>query len=191
MGIPVEDSSFSLVASIEPSWKGSKIEEVEDVNTEKLDVKHGPEVPSGPGLRRKSCTFNCYCDCHSDDGPASANLVVKLRSATVDVVSRSRRPCSTGDCLRSQVPLGGKKKLILPSSKFKRAVTSILIMRGMTRKYHLSTYRVVSQTWSSARYANRGDLQNLKACIESGEGTPYDTQPDGWSLLHVRQFKIS
>jgi hypothetical protein len=184
MGIPVEDSDIHLVASIEPSSNMYETQEIEDIAMQKT-IKHGPEVLKGPGLRRKSCSFDCYCDCHSDEGRVSANLVVKLKSATINVASRNKRPCSNEDCLRSKTSLTDKKKLILPSSNFKKAMTGMLLVRGTTRKYHLRTYRIVPQNWDTARYANRGDLKNLRACIESGEGTPYDTQADGWSLLHV------
>ena len=60
--------------------------------------------------------------------------------------------------------------------------------RGWTVKHHLNTYRMVPETSVSMRYARHGDLYNLKACIEDGSATPYDTAVDGWSLLHVSYF---
>lgn len=38
------------------------------------------------------------------------------------------------------------------------------------------------------RYTKQGDLDNLKAAIQSGKATLWDTAPDGWSLLHVSSF---
>ena len=35
------------------------------------------------------------------------------------------------------------------------------------------------------RYTKQGDLDNLRAAIQSGKATLWDTAPDGWSLLHV------
>jgi hypothetical protein len=36
-----------------------------------------------------------------------------------------------------------------------------------------------------------GNLDKLKSVIESGEATPWDTAPDGWSLLHVSYQSFS
>jgi hypothetical protein len=38
---------------------------------------------------------------------------------------------------------------------------------------------MVPETSVSMRYARHGDLHNLKACIEDGSATPYDTAIDG------------
>ncbi len=51
--------------------------------------------------------------------------------------------------------------------------------------YDLPTYRMVSEGSDAMRYVKHGNLERLKASIESGEATIWDTAPDGWSLLHV------
>ncbi|KAL9127409.1 MAG: hypothetical protein Q9217_003705 [Psora testacea] len=38
------------------------------------------------------------------------------------------------------------------------------------------------------RYTKQGDLDNLKAAIQSGNATLWDTAPDGWSLLHTAAY---
>jgi hypothetical protein len=80
---------------------------------------------------------------------------------------------------------GRTKKLVLPSSSFSKALSMLVSARSWTVKHYLNTYRLVPETSDSMRYAKHGDLINLKACIESGEATIFDTGPDGWSLLHV------
>ena len=53
-------------------------------------------------------------------------------------------------------------------------------------RYNLHTYRMVSEGSDAMRYVKHGNLDGLKASIESGQATIWDTAPDGWSLLHVR-----
>lgn len=43
---------------------------------------------------------------------------------------------------------------------------------------------MVPESADVMRYCKQGDLENLKAIIQSGKATIYDTAPDGWGLLH-------
>lgn len=47
---------------------------------------------------------------------------------------------------------------------------------------------MVPEGSNAMRYVKHGNLEKLKLAIESGEATPWDTAPDGWSLLHVSFF---
>ena len=55
-------------------------------------------------------------------------------------------------------------------------------------RHHLNTFHMVSEYSDVMRYAKQGDLDSLKAAIQSGNATLWDTAPDGWSLLHVRSL---
>ncbi|GES65135.1 ankyrin repeat protein [Aspergillus terreus] len=41
---------------------------------------------------------------------------------------------------------------------------------------------------NAMRYVKHGNLPKLKAAIQSGEATPWDTASDGWSLLHTAAY---
>lgn len=58
-------------------------------------------------------------------------------------------------------------------------------------RYNLNTYRMVSEGSDAFRYIKHGNLDKLKASIDSGEATLWDTAPDGWSLLHVSDLDPS
>jgi hypothetical protein len=59
-------------------------------------------------------------------------------------------------------------------------------MQGVRIRYNLNTYRMVPEGSDAMRYVKHGSLDKLKMSISSREATPWDTAPDGWSLLHVR-----
>jgi hypothetical protein len=181
MDLPSEDTAATLMAKLEPATSASESQLSDIGSTTKLDV-HGPERPPGTGICRKSCSFDCYCSCHSED-ERTPHLSLKRRMTVLSVVIRPRRKCSAPNCQRTAPPRS--KKVVLPSANFSQALATLVSSRGWTVKHHLNTYRSVPETSNSMRYAKHGDLNNLKACIESGEATPFDTGPDGWSLLHV------
>lgn len=60
--------------------------------------------------------------------------------------------------------------------------------RSIKVRYDLNTYRMVSEGSNAMRYVKHGNLEKLKACIETGEATLWDTAPDGWSLLHTAAY---
>ena len=55
-------------------------------------------------------------------------------------------------------------------------------------RYHVNTFHMVPEGSDVMRYTKQGDLDSLKAAIQSGKATLWDTAPDGWSLLHVSSF---
>lgn len=183
--VPVEDEIKEIVATVEHSENISTMDGLADkcLKPAVQGGQHGPDRPPGAAVHRASCAFDCYCSCHSDDSGESAGLLLKLNVTALGIVARSKRPCSNPKCRRTV--LATPKKLVFPSSGFRKALTSLLMIRGWNRKHHLNTYRMVPETSESMRYAKHGDLHNLKACIEDGSATPFDTAPDGWSLLHV------
>jgi hypothetical protein len=181
MNLASDDTAATLMAKLEPATSASESQPSDVASTTKLDF-HGPEKPPGIGIRRKSCSFACYCSCHSED-ERSPRLSLKRGMTVLSVVSQPRRKCSEATCQRTSPPR--IKKVVLPSTDFSRALATLMNSRAWTVKHRLYTYRSVPETSDSMRYAKHGDLNNLKACIESGDATPFDTGPDGWSLLHV------
>ncbi|KAJ5816984.1 hypothetical protein N7447_009217 [Penicillium robsamsonii] len=55
-------------------------------------------------------------------------------------------------------------------------------------RYRLNTYRMVPEGFDAMRYVKHGNLGKLKAAIQSGEATLWDTATDGWSLLHTATY---
>jgi hypothetical protein len=49
---------------------------------------------------------------------------------------------------------------------------------------------MVPEGSDALRYVKHGKLDKLKMSISSREATPWDTAPDGWSLLHVRSSSL-
>jgi hypothetical protein len=190
---PVEDEIKEMVATVEHIEHVEKISTMEGPANKRLkspvlDGLHGQDRPLEAADCRTSCSFDCYCSCHSEDGGESASLLLKLNITALGIIVRSKRPCSNPKCQRT-VPTN-RKKLVFSSPDFRKALTSLMMIRSWSRKHHLNTYRIVPETSDSMRYAKHGDLQNLKACIEDGSATPFDTAPDGWSLLHVSPLTL-
>jgi hypothetical protein len=187
--LPTEDEEDELVARIDSSSDTLVVETVVGLmSTTTIESEIGPQKPPAMGIRRRSCTYACYCRCHEDDGEASL-VVLKRKWKVFGRVSKSKGPCSEPSCQGAAIPPVHKKKLVISSSLFRQGLTSLMMSRGWTIKHHLNTYRIVPETSESMRYAKHGDLHNLKACIEDGSATPFDTAPDGWSLLHVRYLR--
>lgn len=61
-----------------------------------------------------------------------------------------------------------------------------LISRGTRRNMELKVRPLIPNTSDAIRYCQVDDVDLLKDLILSGKASPWDTTPDGWSLLHVR-----
>lgn len=184
MDLPDDNTTAALTARLEPAPSASEPQFLGDISISQLHVD-GPERPPEMGVSRKSCSFDCYCSCHSelDNTP---QLSLKLPVTVFSVLTRSRQKCSVSTCQTTAPPR--IKKLVLPSASFCRALAILVGSRGWKMKHHLHTYRSIPENSDSMTYVKHGDLKNLKACIESGAATQFDTSPDGWSLLHVSQI---
>jgi hypothetical protein len=184
MDLPADDTTAALTAKLEPAPSASEPGFLGSISTSQLHF-HGPESPHGMGFSRRSCSFDCYCSCHSELDSTS-QLSLNLRVTVFRVLTRPRRKCSVSACQRTAPPR--IKKLVLPSASFCRALAILVSSRSWKMKYPLNTYRSIPENSDSITYVKHGDLENLKACIESGVATQFDTSPDGWSLLHVSQI---
>ena len=71
------------------------------------------------------------------------------------------------------------------TKSFRKALSEVMSSKSIKIRYNLNTYRMVPEGSDAMRYIKHGNLEKLKAVIDSGEATLWDTAPDGWSLLHV------
>jgi hypothetical protein len=130
---------------------------------------------------RRACRFDCYCRCHKQSMEVSNDLFSKFNSSIFKQSKASRIECSEPDCAGAT----SVQTRVLPSAFFHRAVSRLASMQGVRLRYNLNTYRMVPEGSDAMRYVKHGNLDKLKMSISSREATPWDTAPDGWSLLHV------
>lgn len=79
----------------------------------------------------------------------------------------------------------GLRISLVKKALFERAMSQLMSAKSIKIRYHLHAYRMVPEGSDSMRYVKQGNLDRLKLLIHSGEATPWDAAPDGWSLLHV------
>ena len=124
---------------------------------------------------RKSCHYDCYCQCHMLDSMKSRRGLVKHKTAKLQ--------CSDPTCRNN---LRVKEKHSKQSMSFREALMLTMSSKSIKIAVNTNTYRMVPEGSEAMRHVKHGNLEKLRACIESGEATKWDTAPDGWSLLHVR-----
>ena len=126
-----------------------------------------------PPAVRKSCKYNCYCQCHSWE---SQNQ--RMRRG-------SRPSCTDPICqaISSSEDPGNKS-----FNLFRKAMSQIMASKSVKIRYDLSTFRMVAEGCDAMRFVKHGNLDGLKQCLDSGEATLLDTAPDGWSLLHTAAY---
>jgi hypothetical protein len=122
---------------------------------------------------RRACHYNCFCKCHERETKTGKSLL-KHKTAKVS--------CTEATC-RNAVVVEEKNAAL--SRSFRQAMLNVMSSKSIKVRYDLNTYRMVPEGSDAMRYVKHGNLEKLKACIESGEATLWDTAPDGWSLLHV------
>ncbi|EGE78806.2 ankyrin repeat protein [Blastomyces dermatitidis ATCC 18188] len=133
---------------------------------------------------RRACRHDCYCKCHDD----STTGEPKARSSRLNVRvfrenSKPKVECSDPSCAATT-----SQEKSIPVSFFKKAMANMMSTSSIQVRYRLNTYRMVPEGSNAMRYVKRGNLEKLKLAIQSGEATPWDTAPDGWSLLHTAAY---
>lgn len=160
--------------SFDSSSTSPLIQVVEDDITYEVDkktkTKTCSQVASTP---RRACRYDCYCICHTQGTGVSTKAISK--------VSGLQNQCTEPSCQGARMP---KETAVIPSF-FRRAISEVMSSRSIKVRYHLNTYRMVSEGSDALRYVKHGNLEKLKLCIQTGDATLWDTAPDGWSLLHV------
>ena len=185
-GISIHNSNQSETSTIEPgsstsslrrisldttpSSVGSAASSIRQVVNEEINASASSADAS---LIRRACRYDCFCICHAPSVTDASKGILKL--------SGLKLQCTESDC---QGAGSTDDKAGIPSF-FRRAISEVMSSRSIKVRYHLNTYRMVPEGSDALRYVKHGNLEKLKACIQTGEATLWDTAPDGWSLLHV------
>lgn len=130
---------------------------------------------------RQACRFDCYCRCHTQSIAVSKEVFSRFNAPVFRPEKGSKIECSEPDCAGA---ISATRKI--PSAFLHRAMARLLSLQGARTGYHLNTYRMVPEGSNPLRYVKHGNLERLKLSMTTREATPWDTAPDGWSLLHVR-----
>ena len=152
----------------------SSLASEESCNSSDSDSSHGPLVI------RQACRFDCYCSCHPRTDIERDHTIAS--SKTFFQSKFTGLPCDEPSC---QTRNNGDSAVSSVSNFFRKALSHMAASHSMNMGYHITTFHIVPESSDVMRYTKQGDLDNLKAAIQSGTATLWDTAPDGWSLLHV------
>ena len=159
-----------------PSSIGSSDSQLEKTSYNTSNRPRGSEVEDSSAsavILRKGCRYDCYCQCHAQGVTPNKGF---------SRVAGFHTQCSDRSCQASKPP---DEPAVTPSKFFRKALAQVVSSKSIRVRYDLSTFRMVSEGSDAMRYVKHGNLDKLKACIETGNATLWDTALDGWSLLHV------
>lgn len=126
---------------------------------------------------------NCSCKCHS----TQTNVSDGLRSMFEVHFSRLSpflgRRCSNSKCCT--VKKGKQNSVSIQIRGLQKALRVVWISRNLRTRYWPVQRPEVPEGADSMMFAKSGKLEGLKRLIKSRAATPFDTAPDGWTLLHV------
>jgi hypothetical protein len=71
-----------------------------------------------------------------------------------------------------------------------RASSGIWFARKSSIQYELRCFPAVSVNAQIFEACKIGDIQWVQALFQRGEASPFDTDPEGWTPLHVRYFPL-
>jgi hypothetical protein len=122
---------------------------------------------------RGCCGSRCECACHRTGGPKvksedSTNNSTKCTSPRC----RSRESRNTEFVVRNPILL-------------QRHFFLSLISRGAQISCSIKTRPIVPENSAVIKCAENGDLISLINLLRAKKASIFDTEPDGWSLLHV------
>lgn len=169
--LSIDTSSSSLDTSSTFSFDQTAESEFQKETNQKAKAE---DFLVGPSPIRRACRYNCFCRCHIQSIHSADTRLVKIHA--------HKHLCTDSNCIEATL---SKEKSMNASTFFCRIMSHVMMSNSIKVRYHLNTYRMVSEGSNAMRYVKHGNLEKLKMCIESGEATLWDTAPDGWSLLHV------
>ncbi|PGH34569.1 hypothetical protein GX50_02652 [[Emmonsia] crescens] len=139
---------------------------------------------TGSLIIRRACRHDCYCKCHNEFTTGeSKGQSSRFNARVFRESSKSKVECSDPSCAAAT-----SQEKPIPVSFFKKAMSNMMSTNSIEIRYRLNTYRMVPEGSNAMRYVKHGNLEKLKLAIQSGEATPWDTAPDGWSLLHTAAY---
>jgi hypothetical protein len=183
------DSSSSRKASVASSTSSdnsitlSQDHRRRSVNSQTSDLGSAVSAKSGPLVIRRACQHSCYCKCHEQGVAEPKSGFPRFSARIFHQGSQPKIECSDPTCA------GAAMQNSIPISSFKRAMSHLMTSNSIKIRYRMNTYRMVPEGSNAMRYVKHGNLGKLKAAIQSGEATLWDTATDGWSLLHVCQWR--
>ena len=145
-----------------------------DLNKQIAGIASSEHGPLNASIVRRACRYDCYCNCHNRNNTSPSRTLAKL--------SELKHQCTEPMC---QGAILSRCRTEESSLSFRKALSHVLSSRSIKIRYDINTFRMVSEGSDAMRYVKHGNLEKLKACIDTGEATLWDTAPDGWSLLHV------
>lgn len=166
-------SSLRRPSSVTPSISPLIPAVKDDVQYEWVEEINGEALSADASMIRQACRYDCFCICHTLSRADSKKDAPKL--------SELKNHCTEPSCQGAGLL---EDDALIPSF-FRKAISAVMSSRSIKIRYHLNTYRMVSEGSDALRYVKHGNLEKLKMCIQTGEATLWDTAPDGWSLLHV------
>lgn len=149
------------------------------------DIEQSDELPkpsSAPSdslVIRRACRFDCYCKCHTQSITVTSEVFSRFNTPVFPPDKGAKVECSEPDCA------GATSAKRMSSMLLHRAMSRLLSLQGPRTGRHLNMYRMVPEGSAPLRYVKHGNLDRLKLSMTRREATPWDTAPDGWSLLHV------
>ncbi|WEW57464.1 hypothetical protein PRK78_002931 [Emydomyces testavorans] len=173
-----ESSDFSLPSSAEDSSILASEDSRPELNA--IEKKETRQIKSL--VIRRACRFDCYCHCHPQSVVVSNDVFAKFNAPIFRTSTMPKVECTEPDCV------GAIQYRVLPANLFKRALSHLMSSQRFKFRYNLNTYRMVPEGSDAMRYVKHGNLEKLKMAITTGEATPWDTAPDGWSLLHTAVY---
>ncbi|KAL7625834.1 hypothetical protein AAE478_005057 [Parahypoxylon ruwenzoriense] len=144
---------------------------------DKVPQRNNHLIPQDMFLIRRACRYDCHCQCHEHNTTKSQRRFSNFKSRETQ--------CTEPTC-RGNAAIGDQ--FTHHSRSFRKALSQVLSAKSIKIRYDLKTYRMVPEGSDAMRHVKHGNLEKLKACIESGEATIWDTAPDGWSLLHTAAY---
>lgn len=123
---------------------------------------------------RGRCRPRCQCACHR---------IVELKVKSEDSANFNSTKCSNPQC-RSRESRN-TEFVIRDPILLRREFVLSLISRGVQISYSLKTHPIVPSCSAVIKCAENGDLASLRNLLLDKKASIFDTEPDGWSLLHV------
>ena len=142
-----------------------------------------------PASSQKYCAAWCSCQCHKRQSLKTAKLVQNVfgtLSVSWSGIPKLAKTCDQHACRRRSDPT------LSVTYRFPQALVQRVMCLSMSYasmcgpELRVRLPRVVDWTSPVWRPAIDGDVTTMRALFEKGEASPWDVNPIGGSILHVR-----